>query len=156
MKRREASEIAAKVASIGHRSPRSQTIRLPIESTYAGAFGPKAATPEGREVLGRELSPIYWVRKDQPPVFIVHGDADLQVSITQAHRFLKRCNEVGATCEVFIREGTGHGGWQEMSDDSARMIEWFDLQLLGKQPAKPFGRGVKSGPSTPVMKPAAK
>jgi acetyl esterase/lipase len=123
---------------------------------YAGAFGPKSATPEGREALGRELSPIYWVRKNQPPVFIVHGDADPQVSITQAHRFLKRCNEAGANCELFIREGAGHGGWQEMSDDTARMTEWFDLQLLGRQPAKPFGQGVKSGPSTPVKKAAAK
>jgi acetyl esterase/lipase len=123
---------------------------------YAGAFGPKSATPEGREALGRELSPIYWVRKNQPPVFIVHGDADPQVSITQAHRFLKHCNEVGANCELFIREGAGHGGWQEMSDDTARMTEWFDLQLLGRQPAKPFGQGVKSGHGTPVKKAAAK
>jgi len=124
---------------------------------YAGAFGPKAATPEGREALGREVSPVYWVHKEQPPVFIVHGDADPQVSITQAQRFLKRCNEVGATCELFIREGAGHGGWQEMAtEDMARMIEWFDLQLLSKQPATPFGQGVKSGPSTPVKKPAAK
>ena len=125
-------------------------------AAYAGAFGPKAATEEGREKLGRELSPIYWVHKDQPPVFIVHGDADPKVSVTQAHRFLKRCGEVGATCEVFIREGAGHGGWQEMVEDTARMTEWFDLQLLGKQPAKPFGQGVKSGPSTPVKKPAGR
>jgi acetyl esterase/lipase len=122
---------------------------------YAGAFGPKAATPEGREKLGRDLSPIYWVHKEQPPIFIVHGDADAQVSITQAHRFFKKCGEVGTTCEVFIREGAGHGGWQEMTDDTKRMTEWFDLQLLGKQPVQPFKLGISSGPSTPVKKPAA-
>jgi acetyl esterase/lipase len=124
---------------------------------YAAAFGPKAATPEGREALGREVSPIYWVHKDQPPVFIVHGDADPQVSITQAHRFLKRCNEVGVTCELLVRQGAGHGGWQEMmTEDTARMVEWFDLQLLGKAPTNPFGKGVVSLPSTPVVKPAVK
>ena len=121
-------------------------------SAYAGAFGPKAATAEGREKLGRELSPIYWVNKDQPPVYIVHGDADLQVSVTQAHRFFKRCGEVGAKCEVLIRQGAGHGGWQEMNADTARMTEWFDLQLLGKQPEKPFTLAVTSAPSTPVKK----
>ena len=122
-------------------------------AAYAGAFGPKAETAEGRETLGRELSPIYWVHKGQPPVFIVHGDADPQVSLTQSQRFLKRCGEVGVTCELFIRQGAGHGGWQEMAtEDTPRMAEWFDLQLLGKQPAKPFGEGVKSGPSTPVVK----
>jgi acetyl esterase/lipase len=123
-------------------------------AAYAGAFGPKSATPEGREKLGRDLSPIYWVNKDQPPVFIVHGDADPQVSVTQAHRFFKRCGEVGAKCEVLIREGAGHGGWQEMGEDTTRMTEWFDLHLLGKPPAKPFTLGVSSAASTPAKKAA--
>jgi acetyl esterase/lipase len=119
---------------------------------YAAAFGPKAATPEGREALGRELSSIYWVHKEQPPIFIVHGDADPQVSITQSERFLKRCHEVGTVCELVIRQGAGHGGWQEMPQDTERMVEWFDLQLLGKQPAKPFTLNVSSLPSTPIQK----
>ena len=92
------------------------------------------------------------MNKDQPPVYIVHGDADPQVSVTQAHRFFKRCGEVGAKCEVLIRQGAGHGGWQEMSADTARMTEWFDLQLLGKQPEKPFTLAVTSAPSSPVKK----
>jgi len=121
-------------------------------AAYAAAFGPKAATEEGRAQLGRDLSPIYWVKKEQPPIYIVHGDADPQVSITQAHKFYKRCQEAGATCEVFVRQGAGHGGWREMTEDTARMVEWFDLQLLGKQPAKPFTFGVSSGPSTPMKK----
>ncbi len=125
-------------------------------AAYAGAFGPKAQTEEGRLKLGRELSSLYWVNKEQPPVFIVHGDADPQVSLTQSQRFYKRCQEVGAKCELVIREGAGHGGWQEMAtEDTARMVEWFDLQLLGKQPVKPFTYGVSSLPSTPVKKPAA-
>ena len=123
---------------------------------YAGAFGPKAATPEGREKLGRELSPIYWVHAGQPPIYIVHGDADPQVSLTQSKRFHLRCGEVGVKCEVLIREGAGHGGWQEMGEDTARMTEWFDLQLLGKEPAKPFTYGISSAPSTPVKKAAGK
>jgi len=119
---------------------------------YAAAFGPKATTPEGREKLGREVSPVYWVHREQPPVYIVHGDADAQVHVSQAHRFFKRCGEVGAKCEVLVRQGAGHGGWQEMGEDTARMSEWFDLQLLGKQPAKPFTLGVSTAPSTPVKK----
>jgi len=124
-------------------------------AAYAGAFGPKAATEEGRAKLGRELSPIYWVNAGQPPVFTVHGDADPQVSDTQSRRLFQRCQEVGAKCEVLIREGAGHGGWQEMGADTARMVEWFDLHLLGKQPAKAFTFTVSSVPSTPVKKPAA-
>jgi acetyl esterase/lipase len=124
-------------------------------AAYAGAFGPQSTTAEGREALGRELSPVYWVHQNQPPVFIVHGDADPQVSITQAHRFFKRCQKVGVDCEVVVREGAGHGGWQEMAEDTARMTEWFDWVLLGKAPQKPFRLGISSLPSTPVKKPAA-
>ena len=119
---------------------------------YAAAFGSKASTPEGREALGRELSSIYWVHKDQPPIFIVHGDADPQVSHTQSLRFYDRCQEVGAKCEVRIRSGAGHGGWMEMTEDQQRMREWFELQLLGKQPAQPFTYGVNTLPSTKVEK----
>ena len=49
-------------------------------------------------------------------------------------------------------QGAGHGGWQEMPQDTERMVEWFDLQLLGKQPKKPFTLNVSSLPSTPVIK----
>lgn len=124
-------------------------------AAYAPAFGPKSATEEGRAQLGRDLSPIYFVHAAQPPVYIVHGDADPQVSITQAQRFFKRCHEVGAKCEVLVRQGAAHGGWKEMSDDTARMGQWFDLQLLGKAVQPPFTFGVSTAPSTPVQKPAA-
>jgi hypothetical protein len=32
------------------------------------------------------------------------------------------------------------------------MGEWFDLQLLGKQPERPFTFGISSLPSTPVKR----
>jgi acetyl esterase/lipase len=121
-------------------------------AAYKDAFGPKATTEAGRAALGKELSPLYWVHAGQPPVYIVHGNADPQVSDTQSRRFLERCQEVGVKCEVVIREGAGHGGWQEMNQDTARMVEWFDLQLLGKQPAKPFNYGISTLPSTTVKK----
>ncbi len=122
-------------------------------AAYAGAFGPKSETPGGQEHLGHELSPIYWVNAKQPPVFIVHGDADPLVSVTQAYRFHKQCKTVGAICDVAVREEAGHGGWQEMTADTKRMVEWFDLHLLGKQPSVPFTGGITSLPSTPVVKP---
>jgi acetyl esterase/lipase len=124
-------------------------------AAYAGAFGPKAATTEGRETLGRDVSPIYWVHKDQPPIFVVHGDADPQVSVTQSLRFHRKCQETGVVCEVVVREGAGHGGWQEMKADTARMTEWFNQQLLGKAPANPFTLGISKLPSTPVKKTGA-
>ncbi|HSJ01260.1 MAG: prolyl oligopeptidase family serine peptidase [Verrucomicrobium sp.] len=122
-------------------------------AAYKDAFGPVADTAEGREKLGRELSSLYWVHKEQPPVFIVHGNADPQVSHTQSVRFHEKCQQTGAKCEVVIRDGAGHGGWQEMPQDTARMVEWFNLQLLGKEAATPFKLGITTLPSTPGKKP---
>ena len=79
------------------------------------------------------------------------------VSVTQSLRFLAKCHEVGATCELTLRKGAGHGGWAEMPDDVNRMAEWFDLQLLGKQPARAFNFDQSTLPSTPAAKkPATK
>jgi len=60
----------------------------------------------------------------------------------------------GAGIIKIIREGGGHGGWQEMGEDNERMVGWFDLHLLGKQPAKAFTYTVSFAPSTPVKKAA--
>lgn len=96
---------------------------------YAPAFGPQASTPEGRQVLGRNVSPVYGVHAGQAPVFIVHGDADGQVPIGQAYRFQKRCREAGAVCEVKAVPGAGHGGWPTMAQDHQLMVDWFDRYL---------------------------
>ncbi|MEI7652166.1 MAG: alpha/beta hydrolase [Verrucomicrobiota bacterium] len=127
-------------------------------TTRAPAFGPIVDTAEGRDRAGHELSPFYWINSKQPPVYIVQGDADPLVPYSQALRFLAKATEVGAKAEVLIRMGGGHGGWVEMADDNVRMSEWFDLQLLGKQPAQPFNYASSKLPSTPTAKkaPAAK
>lgn len=121
-------------------------------NTRIPAFGPLVETPEGKAKLGRELSPLTWVHKNQPPTYIVQGDADPLVPLSQATRFQSKAVEVGAQCEVLIRIRGGHGGWNEMTDDIARMAQWFDLHLLGKQPAQPFNFAVSSLPSTPTAK----
>lgn len=100
-------------------------------AAYAAAFGPKASTVEGRTKLGEDVSPIYGVKAGQPPVFIIHGDADPQVPVTQAYRFRKRCEEVGVICEVKVVPGGGHGGWATMAQDRELMVDWFDRQLRG-------------------------
>ena len=135
--------------------PGDNAIGIGKLAEYGPAFGVKAQTAEGRATLGREVSPIYWAHKEQPPIYIVHGDADPGVSITQSLRFLAKCHELGATCEVLIRKGAGHGGWAEIPQDTVRMSEWFDLQLLGKAPAQPFNFDQSALPSTPAPKKTA-
>ena len=121
-------------------------------ATRKPAFGSKIDTPEGMAAQGKALSPINFIAKSQPPIYIVQGDNDALVHYSQALRFQAKSAAAGATCEVLIREGAGHGGWKEMGEDNLRMAQWFDLHLLGKQPATPFTNGVSKLPSTTPAK----
>jgi acetyl esterase/lipase len=126
-------------------------------TTRAPAFGSLIAKPEDREKVGRELSPLYFVSAKTPPIYIVQGDADPLVPDSQATRFQAAATKAGAKCEVLIRKGAAHGGWvEQLGEDTVRMGEWFDLHLLGRQPARAFGFAVSSLPSTPIQKKAEK
>jgi len=97
---------------------------------FSPAFGPRNATPEGRQTLGKEISPIYFVTSNMAPSLIIHGDADKLVPIYQAEIFVKRAQEVGATAKLIPREGKDHG-WTGMDADMRLFADWFDTHLRG-------------------------
>lgn len=98
------------------------------------AFGPLALTAEGREKLGREISPIYYVTDKLPPTLIIHGDRDEVVPLQQSETFLKKARAVGAPdAELIVRAGKGHG-WGDFwksAEDVAAFADWFDRHLKG-------------------------
>jgi acetyl esterase/lipase len=97
---------------------------------FKAAFGPRSDTAEDRQKLGREISPIYFVHSNLPPILIIHGDADKLVPIYQSEMFVKRCREVGSEAKLVVREGKSHG-WPDMSKDLALLADWFDEHLRG-------------------------
>lgn len=101
-------------------------------SAYSAAFGPGSLTAEGRDSLGHKLSPIYHVHSNQPPILIIHGDADNQVPIFQAYRFQNKCKEAGVICELHVVKGGGHGGWPDMKKQQELLVDFFDKHLKHK------------------------
>lgn len=99
---------------------------------FRGAFGPRAATAEGRAALGKEISPAYFVHPGMPPILIFHGDADTLVPIQQSKVFVDKCKEAHSLVKLIVREGKGHG-WPEIGQDLSIATDFFDQQLL---PAK--------------------
>ena len=97
-------------------------------------FGPRAYTEQGRQNLGREISPIYFVTSKMPPTLIIHGDADNVVPLQQSESFVKRAAEVGAPpVKLVVRKGKGHGWgdfWKSQEDVSL-FVDWFDEYLRG-------------------------
>ena len=100
------------------------------------AFGPRAATPAGRQELGWEISPIYHLSSNLPPTLIIHGDADPGVPIQQSESFVERARAAGAAhVELIVRPGKGHG-WGEFwkcREDITAFADWFDRYLQNRR-----------------------
>lgn len=96
------------------------------------AFGSKGLSPAERTVLGREISPIYFITAKLPPTLIIHGDRDEVVPLEQSERFVQRASEEGATTvKLIVRPGKGHGWgdfWKSTEDVTA-FADWLDQHL---------------------------
>ena len=101
-----------------------------ILKNYKPAFGPASDTPEGRQKLGKEISPIYFITAQMPPTLIIHGDADKLVPMQQAESFVKRATEAGAKAKLIVKPNAGHG-WKDREPDLNAMADWFDEHLRG-------------------------
>lgn len=98
---------------------------------FQGAFGPQSFDAAGRQKLGKEISPLYFVTSNMAPTLVIHGDVDELVPLYQAKIFEKRCAEVNATYKLIVREGKGHG-W-DLRDDMGICADWFDEHLRGNK-----------------------
>ena len=59
----------------------------------------------------KSVSPINYVTKNSPPVFIVHGNADQRVAYQHSVDLNKKLVEAGVKTEFITVEGGGHGGF---------------------------------------------
>lgn len=83
--------------------------------------------------IAKDISPVNHVSADDPPAFILHGDADFLVPMQQAEVFAQKMKDVGATAEIVVRPGAGHG-WATLGDDWSLIADWFDKYLAKKTP----------------------
>jgi acetyl esterase/lipase len=70
---------------------------------------------EGREELGKRLSPMTYIRKDLPPILTVQGENDTTVPVTQNVKLTWALKEAGVDAELILLPGAPHGpgsiGW---------------------------------------------
>lgn len=98
------------------------------------AFGPRADTEAGRQALGREISPIYYITSHLPPTLIIHGDADQIVPLQQSETFVEQARNAAAPqVQLAVRKGKGHGwtGFWDSEEDTRLYLDWFDRNLRG-------------------------
>jgi acetyl esterase/lipase len=83
------------------------------------------------EALCRRVSPIAHVSIDDPPMLIIHGDADKLVPIQQARRIMDKLKVSGVPAELVVKKGADHG-WGGMDKDMVTIVDWFDRYLPKK------------------------
>ena len=81
-----------------------------------------------RNKIGKEISPIYSVSPDDPPIFIIHGDGDMTVPVQQSQSFIAKLKEAGVTNNLIIKKGARHNA-DEMKPELNQLVDWFDKYL---------------------------
>ena len=76
----------------------------------------------------REISPIYSISSDDPPVFIIHGNVDGIVPLQQSELFITKLKEAGVANKLFIKKGVGHSV-EDMLPELYQFCDWFDKYL---------------------------
>lgn len=64
-----------------------------------------------RDELARRLSPLTYIRADQPPVLTIHGDADTTVNYQQAVRLQEALSKAGVQNQLLTIPGGHHGNF---------------------------------------------
>jgi acetyl esterase/lipase len=82
------------------------------------------------EAFAKTVSPIQYVNKNNPPVFIVHGDADPTVPYEQSVELHKKLQEAGVVTEFMTVEGGKHGGFpRDKNSEVNKAIAAFLVKL---------------------------
>ena len=84
---------------------------------FRDRFGPRIIdpddTPEEKLRLYREMSPITYLKKDSPPLFMIQGDSDTTIPVKHAYHMEKRAKELGAPVQILIVKNSGHN-WRRV------------------------------------------
>jgi len=89
-----------------------------ITDVWDWAYGPTITSKSATQWLGdkakdesfaKSVSPVNYITKDSPPVFIVHGDADPTVPFQQSVELHKKLLSLGVKTEFITVTGGLHG-----------------------------------------------
>lgn len=104
----------------------------PMLSVFMPALGVTPTTAKEKlEQIGRDLSPITYVKSDFPPTFLIHGDKDALVPVQQSQRLDAAFAKAGSVHDLMVIAGSGHDG-TVMAPSMARVFSWFAKHLAKK------------------------
>src|SRR5882757_1041763 len=85
-----------------------------------GAIDEWMGSRKGDVKFAQQLSPITYVAKNNPPIFLSHGDADPRVPYGQSVALDAKLTAVGAKHVFITIPGGGHGGYAKEKQDEIK------------------------------------
>jgi dienelactone hydrolase len=119
----------------------SGSANQPIFESSQGRFtGPPSEILEAYQ----RNSPVYQAKSVNTPLMILHNDKDGAVDWTQGIEYFNTLRRLGKPVVMLQYKGENHGlrKPENMKDYTVRMKEFFDYQLLDRQPPKWWTDGV--------------
>lgn len=80
----------------------------------------------------RDASPLLHVAQDSPPFLILHGDRDQTVPLTDSEKLAQALKQKGASVQMHIVPGAGHGGPAFFTPATQQWVSEFFRQNLSK------------------------
>jgi dipeptidyl aminopeptidase/acylaminoacyl peptidase len=80
----------------------------PIPTEILQLFGTHAVNADTAPIL-MKASPVVFVKRDMPPLLLIHGSKDEDVPYDQSLEICDKMKQVGAHCELITIEGAPHG-----------------------------------------------
>lgn len=78
-----------------------------------------------------DISPLLFADESDPPVLLIHGDADELVDINHSERMYAALQDDGVTSDFITIEGGAHGFRGEDALEAAEArLDWFNRHLL--------------------------
>ena len=135
---RHSSRVACAVSFAG---PTDWTLLSSIEHrhpAYRQLIGYEPGTPAAdlASKLVKDVSPISFASKDDPPIMQVHGDKDDIVPIQHASNLHQKLKTLGVESELVVVPGGNHGVAGAGGDTSRRATDFVRQHLLSTRPAK--------------------
>jgi acetyl esterase/lipase len=132
------NRVSAKVQTVVARAAPSDLAKIETVSgtrliaLLMGAL--PSPNPQSLEALAyREASPINYVSADDPPILLIHGDADETIPYDQSLLFRDALSASGVPARLITIRGAGHGptfpGAVDPPDYLEAMVDWFDEYL---------------------------
>lgn len=119
----------------------SGSANQPIFESSQGRF---TAGPSDNLEAYQRNSPVYHAKNVNTPLIILHNDKDGAVDWTQGIEYYNTLRRLGKQVVMLQYKGENHGlrKPENMKDYTVRMKEFFDYELMDRQPPKWWLEGV--------------